>query len=650
MSYKVINDILDFSKIESGRLDIEEVQFSLGVVLDDVGKMLSFAAERKNLEFLSDIQLGEHKDLVLLGDPGRVRQILTNLLTNSIKFTSQGYVKLSARVGPETTDTTTVSFTVEDSGIGIAADVRQRLFKPFSQADSSTARRFGGTGLGLTISKNLVDLMHGQISLDSKPENGTIATFSIPFTKPQFSATQTPLIDLGPLPDRLKSELSVSCNTSNKGDSVPTPSTSPPYQSPRQLANSSIHADRGSFASAMTKPVPISTSANSHHILVVEDNAINQQIAIRTLKNLKYSVSAVWNGQEALEYLLKAAKTSLAAEPDIAADQPRLPDCILMDVQMPVLDGYKATHALRHHAPYKTMEIIQKIPIVAMTASAIQGDRERCERAGMNDYLAKPVKRATLEKMLTKWVSGEQKVRAKSKHAITSTDQVRPDLSRSGMEGTDHSSNCPDVEYNTAEDRDAVGSVRQTAVGKAPALRAPVDQGTEGVSERTLRRAEAEEMATSLRDARLIAATEPEEHHESLERPSLANVLHHSTTGGSFVHEAYPDQHGSSQGLDLTEENVAKFNSEGVASPPKRGVEPESPMASLAEMSELSLELKQVSLLVPDVTVTAAEPATPAQTDSQTNRTKTKRGLISTTGRQKSDWSNASTVKPPESG
>lgn len=151
----VINDILDLSKVESGRLDIEEVQFSLSVVMSDVSKMLSFAAERKNLQFKSNIEVGIEQDLIVMGDPGRVRQILTNLLTNSIKFTSEGYVKLLVKSRAETSETISVLFAIEDTGIGIEEEVRDRLFKPFSQADSSTARRFGGTGLGLTICKNV---------------------------------------------------------------------------------------------------------------------------------------------------------------------------------------------------------------------------------------------------------------------------------------------------------------------------------------------------------------------------------------------------------------------------------------------------------------------------------------------------------------
>lgn len=151
----VINDILDISKVESGRLDIEEIPFSLPVVVQDVCKMLSFAAERKNIEFEGDVHSDIEQDLVVMGDPGRVRQILTNLLTNSIKFTSEGYVKLTVAKRKEKGDFIEILFTVEDTGIGIEKEVQERLFKPFTQADSSTARRFGGTGLGLTISKNV---------------------------------------------------------------------------------------------------------------------------------------------------------------------------------------------------------------------------------------------------------------------------------------------------------------------------------------------------------------------------------------------------------------------------------------------------------------------------------------------------------------
>lgn len=156
----VINDILDISKVESGRLDIEEVQFSLPLVIQDVTKMLSLDAERKKLQFEHVVDFGElGEDMAVIGDPGRVRQILTNLLTNSIKFTHEGFVKLTVIVEKEDEDLIVVKFIVKDSGIGINEDVQQKLFQPFTQADSSTARRFGGTGLGLTISKNVFDQM-----------------------------------------------------------------------------------------------------------------------------------------------------------------------------------------------------------------------------------------------------------------------------------------------------------------------------------------------------------------------------------------------------------------------------------------------------------------------------------------------------------
>lgn len=262
----VINDILDFSKVESGRLDIEEVQFSLSVVVRDVSKMLGFAAERKNLIFDFECNVGSERDLIVMGDPGRVRQIITNLLTNSIKFTSEGRVKFSVLKGRETSDTFEVKFVVEDTGIGIEEEVGKRLFKPFSQADSSTARRFGGTGLGLTISKNLVDLMHGRIKLESTLGQGTRATFWIPFNKPQYHDDAATLIDIGGLPVRLQSEMSVSCNSSDYEQAVGTP---PPQ--------SSLDIHRGKSRSiTMTPPVPAELELSREEraeikILLVED-------------------------------------------------------------------------------------------------------------------------------------------------------------------------------------------------------------------------------------------------------------------------------------------------------------------------------------------------------------------------------------------
>jgi signal transduction histidine kinase len=246
----VINDILDFSKVESGRLDIEEVQFSLSVVVRDVSKMLRFAAERKELAFESEVEIGVGHDLIVMGDPGRVRQIITNLLTNSIKFTSEGRVRFSVLKEKETEDMIEIKFVVEDTGIGIEEEVQKYLFQPFSQADSSTARRFGGTGLGLTISKNLVDLMHGRINLESSLGNGTRATFWIPFNKPHYHGAQATPIDFSSLPDRLQSERSVSCNSGSEYDPIAGTSPLPSplsgnrgQQIPRSVAATSVPAD-----------------------------------------------------------------------------------------------------------------------------------------------------------------------------------------------------------------------------------------------------------------------------------------------------------------------------------------------------------------------------------------------------------------------
>lgn len=397
----VINDILDFSKVESGHLDIEDVQFSLSVVVGDVTKMLSFAAERKHLDFRSDIAPDIDKDLVLMGDPGRVRQIITNLLTNSIKFTHKGYVKFSVSKERETAEVTEVKFIIEDTGIGIDDEVREHLFQPFSQGDSSTARKFGGTGLGLTICKNLLQLMNGRLSMDSTVGKGTTATFWIPFNNPRASTA-----GLVTLPDRLQSETSVSFNSSEYGQRLGTNEQARQGRSAWRQSSLTMSAEQ-----AADVELPLSRRADIL-VLVVEDNAVNQQIAIRTIKKLGFQVEATWNGKEALDYLTAAKK-----------GQKRKPEIILMDVQMPIIDGYKCTHLLRHHLPYKTF--VNEIPIVAMTASAVQGDKEKCKRAGMDDYLAKPVKRNTLERMLVRW--GTTK---------------RPDIS---TDGGSAGSNCSDA-------------------------------------------------------------------------------------------------------------------------------------------------------------------------------------------------------------
>lgn len=281
----------------------------------DVAKMLSFAAQKRSLEFISDISPDVADDLVVLGDPGRVRQIITNLLTNSIKFTHQGFVKLSVAKERETNDIIEIRFMVQDTGIGIDEGTRKRLFQPFSQGDASTARKFGGTGLGLTICKSLLELMHGRMQLDSVINQGTTAYFWVPFNKPQETQPSN-VVKVTTLPDRLQSEMSVSCNSS-EFDQMGTPPPTDLLGSPAELGKSPRR--KGSLKQASSQEDLAAAERAKIHVLVVEDNPINQQIAIKTIKKLGFNVSAAWNGKEALEYLTTAQK-----------GQGRKPDIILM--------------------------------------------------------------------------------------------------------------------------------------------------------------------------------------------------------------------------------------------------------------------------------------------------------------------------------
>ncbi|KAI1485311.1 hypothetical protein F5X96DRAFT_674757 [Biscogniauxia mediterranea] len=531
----VINDILDFSKVESGRLDIEEVQFSLSVVVQDVSKMLSFAAERKNLAFRPDIAPDIENSLVVLGDPGRVRQIITNLLTNSIKFTSNGYVKFSVGKEKETNDTIEIKFVIEDTGIGIEDDVRKRLFQPFSQGDPSTARKFGGTGLGLTISKNLLDLMNGRITLQSTVGHGTTATFWIPFSKPQ-SPSASSLVEVGHLPDRLQSEMSVSCNSSEHEHYLgtsPADILSPGYdKSAPPKRHRSLNLPSHHYG-LDNEELPMSERAKIQ-VLVVEDNAINQQIATKTIKKLGFNVSAAWNGKEALEYLESCRDGKLAK-----------PDIILMDVQMPVIDGYKCTHIMRHHVPYKIFT--HDVPIVAMTASAIQGDREKCTKAGMDDYLAKPVKSKTLERMLVRW--------SKTRRKIVSG---APSAAVSGSDCSDLAERCPSADIPkfglaldiTPEQRSIKGEYERQDEDRTNLLtpKPLVRNGSHDTStfpfalSQSTRQLDSNELAMHLRDDKLMDAASTN---------SVAKPVSHALQ--SSLHE----------GDSLTEENVEKLKKQG---------------------------------------------------------------------------------------
>ena len=375
----VINDVLDFSKIEVGKLDIDNGAFNLNVLTMDMRKMLSFATQKKGLDLIAHCEL-PYTGLVV-GDAGRLRQVLTNLLTNAIKFTSTGSIALKMYALSETDEAIEVRFDVEDTGCGISEKALQHLFQPFRQADSSTARKFGGSGLGLSISKNLVELMGGKIGLTSKEGAGSTAWFSVSFKKarPQITARG----------EDAAREASMSPTPASASGSLGGVS-SDPLQRPRKDVRIVSDLVRVSSHVVLT----IFTQ------LVAEDNLINQQIAMKTLKMMGFSCKAASNGKEAISLM--------NSNPF---------DLVLMDCQMPEMDGYEATMRLRAS---QSLEI-RSVPIIALTASAIRGDKERCLEAGMSDYLSKPVKRPALENMLVRWLFDAPTRQTLSKWAGTPT-------------------------------------------------------------------------------------------------------------------------------------------------------------------------------------------------------------------------------------
>ncbi|KKY16401.1 putative histidine kinase hhk6p [Phaeomoniella chlamydospora] len=320
----IVNDILDFSKIEANQMHLESIPFHLASLIHDSVRMFSHSANQKSLEFRCDSEVPEH--LIIKGDSGRVRQILTNLVSNAIKFTAEGSVHLSVTLSDDT-----ARIVVKDTGCGMDRETQARLFEPFRQGDSSTARVYGGTGLGLTISQNLAHMMGGQLALQSSVGVGTIATFTMPLVYAQRHEMQRHNSISGIAPQQSDLDFNAAVN-----------------------------------------------------VLIVEDNPINQKIALNSVKKLGYQATAVTNGREALQHLSQVQKI----------------DVILMDVQMPVLDGYETTRTLRTH---KSFEHLKSIPIIALTASAIKGDNEKCEEAGMDDYLSKPYPLRALGEKLFKW-------------------------------------------------------------------------------------------------------------------------------------------------------------------------------------------------------------------------------------------------------
>lgn len=320
----IINDILDFSKIEAGKLELEQIDFALHEIIEETMEILGVRARAKGLELRCE--LAPAVPAAVRGDPMRLRQVLINLAGNAIKFTEAGEVVVRVSV-PGAAGR--LRFEVLDTGIGIADEAQTQIFSAFSQADSFTTRKYGGTGLGLAICRQLVSLMGGAIGVDSKPNRGSRFWFEIPME---------------------------------------------PARAPQKcLAESGSPAVAPRLAAAPLQGPPI---------LVVEDNAVNREVAAGMLENLGYRAESAVNGLLALE---SVAETPFAA--------------ILMDCQMPIMDGLTATQEIRR----REARTGARIPIIALTANAMEANRERCLAAGMDDFLSKPFSQAQLETMLQRW-------------------------------------------------------------------------------------------------------------------------------------------------------------------------------------------------------------------------------------------------------
>jgi len=326
----IINDILDFSKIESGMLELESAELDPRALVEQTVELLSGEVERKGLELHCEVS--PEVPPCLRGDPGRLRQILLNLVGNAVKFTDQGQIVVRASLQGVLEGRAGIRIEVADTGMGIPPEIQAKLFQPFTQADASTTRRFGGTGLGLAISKRLVERMEGEIGVESAPGKGSTFWFTV----------RLPVCDPQALEPKSRSWW-------------PTYAESP--SAPPQAARI--------------------------RLLLAEDNPVNRKVAEGMLHRMGYRVDVAVDGAEA-----------------VAAARSTRYDAILMDCQMPNMDGFEATRQIRRHERGG-----QRTPIIAMTANALAGDRERCLAAGMDDYLSKPVTGAALARTLESWLN-----------------------------------------------------------------------------------------------------------------------------------------------------------------------------------------------------------------------------------------------------
>ncbi len=329
---ELINDILDLSKIEAGKREFENVPFNFRDIFKDVHDMLRLRAAQKTVDLAFTVQ--EEVPCTVAGDPAGVRQILANLVSNAVKFTDEGAVTVSARVAEDRGNTLLIRCEVTDTGIGIPNEARAKLFQEFSQIDNSLSRKHGGTGLGLAISRRLAEGMGGVVDMVSGEGKGSTFWFDIPFERIEPATVEgKPNATAQPAPKTARIDAEVAPE------------------------NADAEADP--------------------RILLAEDNPVNQKVATAMLAKMGYAVDAVASGKQAIDAL-----------------QQRHYDLLLLDVQMPEMDGFEVTDIIRNHNPEG---INPKMPIVAMTAHALDKDREKCLNAGMDDYLSKPVSSARLK-------------------------------------------------------------------------------------------------------------------------------------------------------------------------------------------------------------------------------------------------------------
>lgn len=458
----IINDILDFSKIEAGRIELEELPFDLGSAVADVAEVLAEKVQSKHLEMILDIDPDLPPEVV--GDPVRLRQVLTNLLGNAVKFTREGEIRVAVKTMGRNGDRVRLMLKVEDTGIGIEPEACAKIFDSFAQADNSTTRKFGGTGLGLTISRRLVELMGGELQLASEVGKGTAFYFELEMQVPESARQSEPQnrqrfqgVRVLVVDDNETNRSILSSQLARWGMKVTLAADGPSaletivrhrqagkmfqvalvdYQMPgmngvelvTKLARyAKVDGLRIAMLTSMvlrlreedevkdllqyklTKPVRsehlkaavsemlggskrqlvenlavvASTDFSGRHVLLAEDNRVNQVVARRMLEKMGVTVFLAENGREAVE---QASTMEF--------------DMVLMDCQMPEMDGYEAAQELRRRGI--------TVPIVAMTANALAGDRQLCLDAGMDDYVTKPVKQGKLQRVLGKWMKSKR--------------------------------------------------------------------------------------------------------------------------------------------------------------------------------------------------------------------------------------------------